>query len=184
MLFKTLLSGVKLCKLFICIWGLNKRTNTHTTHIYTPSQAITLKGTQKACTINFSYTQVNFTRSFWIEKNNFYGADVSMCVCVYVSKRILWSFSFIYSESGVLIKTMPMLRSKSSWWIRKSCLYLFVLNVEDEAKSSSRSENCEEAKRRNSNTKLRSVMIIFNYNSSRESKRFAVENKAKMKNLL
>lgn len=58
-----------------------------------------------------------------------------------------------------------------------------MLNVEDEAKSS-RNENCEEAKRRNSNTKLRSVMIIFNYNSSRESKRFAVENKAKMKNLL
>lgn len=77
------------------------------------------------------------------------------------------SFCFIYSESGALIKTMPML--------------CFVVKVPDECESHACFLLCSEGEneKENSNTKLRSVMIIFNYNSPGE-KRFA---RRKIKNL-
>lgn len=93
------------CVNFLFAWGFKQKNK----HAHT--------ATRKTCSINFTSNLVNFTRKFWIQNN-------TSCECVWVC---LFVKSFIYSESGVLIKTMASLRSKSSWWMRKSCLFLFVL---------------------------------------------------------
>lgn len=114
------------------------------------------------CIINFSYpSQVNFTESFGFWNNNF------MC-CLSICENL--QLRFVWTEPGVLIKTM-----------RK----LFVVKLRDEYESHACISFLCFAMRegKNSNTKLRSAMIIFNYNS--EEKRFASsKKKAKMKNLL
>jgi hypothetical protein len=112
---------VKLCKLFYYLHEVERAA-----HILTPKpSAPTLLGEAKT---KPPEKQKSLHHQFFI----LILEEASMLL-VFVSLPPLW---FIYSESGVLIKTMPKLfflpasrlfcRSKTSWWIRKSSSFSFL----------------------------------------------------------
>lgn len=110
-------------------------------------------GTKHTC------QQQTMHHQFFIHINVNFSSTITLCVSV---ENLLF---YLLRVREFLIKTMPKLCSKSSWWIRKSCSS-FLDGAERLRKTKKVGERWWR-KSKNSNTKLRSVMIIFNYDSSR-----------------